>query len=43
MMSETLDLSRAAFSPPRLFISYSRGDGRAFAEDFEKPGLQRRG
>src|SRR5271166_5506935 len=24
------------FSPPTIFISYSRSDGRAFAEDFER-------
>lgn len=31
-----IDPERAAFSPSRLFISYSRGDGRAFVEDFER-------
>ena len=27
---------RSEFSPERIFISYSRADGRAFAEEFER-------
>ncbi|MBY5326133.1 NB-ARC domain-containing protein [Rhizobium leguminosarum] len=35
-MSETVSKESASFSGCRIFISYSRADGRAFAEDFEK-------
>ena len=36
MLSETATPAHGDFSPPRLFISYSRSDGRAFAEEFEE-------
>ena len=35
-MTETAVHAHPEFSPPRLFISYSRGDGREFAEEFER-------
>ncbi|WP_299970357.1 TIR domain-containing protein [uncultured Roseobacter sp.] len=35
-MTKLIEQAHPEFSPNRIFISYSRADGREFAEDFEK-------